>query len=262
MKRRFPALILALSLLLSGCSLFDGYYVSVKPYQQQSDHNQTEAIPAQNFYQLRIALQNLVYEGAESSVIYIADYDPQAVQDNLDDVIAYVKNIYPLGAYAVKDIDYEIGRGSGKPAIALTITYNRARGEIRRIRDVKNMDKAILAVQDALQKCDTVVTLKIEEYQEVDFVQLVEAYADDHPELVMETPMIAVDVFGNGKSRVVEISFSYQNSRESLKQMQSQVQPIFDAASLYFRSCTQLLDCRYNGARRCYFHNCVLEIPL
>ena len=51
--------------------------------------------------------------------------------------------------------------------------------------------------------------------------------------------MIAVDVFGNGKSRVVEISFSYQNSRESLKQMQSQVQPIFDAASLYVSSATQ-----------------------
>lgn len=239
MKRRLPALILAISLLLSGCSLFDGYYVSVKPYQQQSEHNQTKAISAQDFYQLRIALQNLVYEGEESSVIYVADYDPEAVQANLDNVISYVMNFYPLGAYAVKDIDYEIGIGSGKPAIAITITYNRTRGEIRRIRDVRNMEKAVQAVQEALRKSDTIIALKIEEYQEVDFVQQVEAYAEEHPELVMETPMIAVDVFGNGKSRVLEISFSYQNSRESLKQMQSQVQTIFDSAALYVSTATQ-----------------------
>ena len=239
MKRRLPALILVLSLLLSGCSLFDGYYVSVTPYQQQVDHNQTEAIPAANFYQLRIALQNLVYAGTESSVIHIADYDPQAVQDNLDDVITYVENIYPLGAYAVKNIAYEIGMGSGKPAIAINITYNRTRGEIRRIRDVQNMDKAVQMVQEALQKCDTIVALKIEDYQELDFVQMVADYAEEHPELVMEIPVIAVDVFGSGKSRVVEISFVYQTNRESLKQMKTQVQPIFDAAALYVTSAAQ-----------------------
>lgn len=239
MKRRLPALILALSLLLSGCSLFDGYYVSVTPYQQQSDPFQTEAISAQNYYQLRIALQNLVYAGTESSVIYIADYNSEAVQANLDDVITYVKNIYPLGAYAVKDIDYEIGIGSGKPAIALTITYNRSRGEIRRIRDVKNMEKAAQAVQEALQDYDTIVALKIEEYQEMDFAQLVADFSETHPELIMEAPAIAVDVFGNGSSRVMEISFSYQTSRESLKQMKTQVQPIFDSASLYVSGAAQ-----------------------
>ena len=239
MKRRLPALILALSLLLSGCSLFDGYYVSVTPYQQQKDRNKTEAIPAANFYQLRIALQNLVYEGTESSVIYIADYDQQAVQDNLDDVITYVQNIYPLGAYSVKDIDYEIGMGSGKPAIAINITYNRTRGEVRRIRDVPNMEKATQVVQEALQKYDPIVALKIEDYRETDFVQMVSDYAEAYPELVMETPAIAVDVFGNGQSRIVEISFAYQTSRESLKQMKMQVQPIFNAATLYVASASQ-----------------------
>ena len=233
MKRRLPALILAVSLLLSGCSLFDGYYVSVTPYQQQAEHNQTEAISARNYYQLRLALQNLVYTGTESSVIYIADYDSEAVQSNLEDVITYIKNIYPLGAYAVDKIEYEVGIGSGKPAIAITITYNRSRGEIRRIRDVKNMDKAVQEILNALREFNTIVTVQVEEYREIDFVQKVEDFVETYPELVMETPAIAVDVFGNGISRVVEVSFSYQNSRESLKHMKSQVQPIFDSASLY-----------------------------
>lgn len=233
MRSRVLALILALSMLLSGCSLFDGYYVSVTPYRQQSDYSQSEAISAQNYYQLRMALQQLVDSGTQSSVIHIADYDPQTAESNLKDVINYVKNLYPIGAYAVENISYEIGTGSGKPAIALTITYNRSRGEIRRIRDVRNMEKASEVLGDALKNFNTVLAMKIEEYQNVDFIQLVEDYAEAHPELVIEVPTVAVEVFGNGASRVVELSFSYQTNRESLKQMKTQMQPIFDSAALY-----------------------------
>ena len=100
MKHPFSRILIAAMLtacmLLSGCSLFDGYYVSVTPYQQQSDYGQSEAISAKNYYQLRVALENLVASGTESSVIYIADYDPQTVESNLEDVTGYIKNIFVL----------------------------------------------------------------------------------------------------------------------------------------------------------------------
>lgn len=239
MKCRFVALILAAALLLSGCSLFDGYYVSVTPYQQQSGKAQVEVISANNYYQLCVALQDLVSSGTESSVIHIADYDAKLIEDNLQDAIAYIKNLYPIGAYAVEDITYEVGFGSGKPAIALTIVYNRTRGEIRRIRDVKNMEKASEAIGEALKDFDTVLALEIENYRATDFVQMVEDYAENHPEFVVEIPTVAVEVFGSGTARVVELSFSYQTSRDSLKQMKVQVQPIFDAAALYVSGAQQ-----------------------
>lgn len=239
MKRRILPLLLAVMMLLTGCNWFDGSYVSVTPYQQQSEYGQSEAISARNYYQLRLALQDLVASGTEESVIYIADYDPQTVESNLEDVIGYIKNIYPIGAYAVENISYEVGIGSGKPAIALTITYRRTRGEIRRIRDVKNLEKAETAIGEALKDFDTVLVMEIEDFREADFVQLVENYASAHPEYVIEIPAVAVDIYGTGTARVVELSFSYQTNRDSLKQMKTQVQPIFDSAALYVSSAGQ-----------------------
>lgn len=239
MRYRSLSLLLAIALLLSGCSLFDGHYVSVTPYQKQSGHDQTEAISAQNYYQLRVALQNMVSAGTESSVIYIADYDPEVVEDNLEDVVNYIKNLYPIGAYAVEDITYEVGIGSGKPAIAISVVYNRTRGEIRRIRDVKNMEKAAQTIQDALKSFDTMLVMNIADYRDGDFVQMVEDFAESYPEYVIETPAVAVEVFGSGAARVVELSFSYQTSRDSLRQMKTQVKPIFDSASLYVSGAAQ-----------------------
>ena len=91
MRCRLVAMILASALLLSGCSLFDGYYVSVTPYQQQSGGEKMGVVSARNYYQLRIALQELVASGTESSVIHIADYDSLVVEDNLKDAIAYMR---------------------------------------------------------------------------------------------------------------------------------------------------------------------------
>ncbi len=40
----------------------------------------------------------------------------------------------------------------------------------------------------------------------------------------------------SGTSRVVELKFTYQTSRDSLRQMQPQVQRVFDSAALYISS--------------------------
>lgn len=233
MKYRITVLILVMSLLLAGCSLFDGSYVSITPYEQQKEHGRSEAISARNYYQLRIALQELVASGTESSIIHIADYDSQAVESNLEDVISFIKNVYPIGAYAVEDISYDVGIRGGKPAIALTITYNRTRSEIRKIQTVPNLGRAETAIGEALKSFQTVLVLEIQDYRDDDFLQMVEDYVETYPEFVIEVPSVAVDIYGTGVSRVVELSFSYQNSRDALRQMKTQVQQIFDSAELY-----------------------------
>lgn len=233
MKYRMIALLLVISLLLSGCSLFDGSYVNVTPYQKHGSTNLSEAISARNYFQLRSALENLVSTGTESSVIYVADYDSKLVEGNLQEALAYIQNDYPIGAYAVEEIACEVGTSSGKPAIALNITYRRSKSDLRRIEIVKNVEKAREAIGEALRDFDSVLVLKVENYTETDFLQLVEQYATEHPEYVMEVPLVTVDVFGKGLSRVVELIFTYQNNRDSLKQMKNQVQPMFDAAALY-----------------------------
>lgn len=233
MKFRMVVLMLVVSMLMTGCSLFDGSYVSITPYEQQTEYGRGEAISARNYYQLRIALQELVSSGTESSIIHIADYDSQVVEDNLKDVISYIKNIYPIGAYAVEEINAEVGVRGGKPAIALNIVYNRTKSEIRKIQTVPNMGQAKDAVGEALKNVNTVLILEIQDFRDEDFQQMVEDYVEAYPEHVMESPGVAVDIYGNGLSRVVELNFSYQNSRDSLRQMKRQVQQIFDSAELY-----------------------------
>ena len=49
----------------------------------------------------------------------------------------------------------------------------------------------------------------------------------------MEVPQVTQALYGTGESRVVELIFSYQTSRDSLRRMQAQVKPVFESAVLY-----------------------------
>ena len=63
---------------------------------------------------------------------------------------------------------------------------------------------------------------------------MVTDYAETYPQSVMEIPQVTAGIYPEtGLNRVVELTFTYQTRRETLRQMQSQVAPVFDAAALY-----------------------------
>lgn len=138
-----------------------------------------------------------------------------------------------MGAYAVEDISYEVGASLGRPAIAVSIQYRRSRTEIQRIQKKADMDALAVTIRAALDDHASRVAALVSRYTETDFNQLVQDYARENPQKVMEIPQVSEGIYGSGTSRVVELNFTYQNSRESLRQMQSQVKPVFEAASLY-----------------------------
>ena len=80
MKRRIAALLLAMSLLLTGCSWPDGHYVSVKPHQEQRQEGHSAVVSASELQELVAALKNMVSAGGESGVINVAEY-PQHLLD-------------------------------------------------------------------------------------------------------------------------------------------------------------------------------------
>lgn len=233
MKRRMIPLLLAVCLLLSGCGLFDGSYLSVTPHREQTDSGRTEVVSASDYQQLRSVVEEMISKGVESGVINVADFNQDIVERNMAAVASHIQKTYPIGAYAVEEISYEVGTNSGRPAIAVTISYRHSRIEIQRIRKVQTMEVAQTIIGDALENCDAGVVLQVEEYTEMDFAQIVENYAEIHPDTVMETPLVAAGIYGTGDVRVVELTFTYQNSREALRGMQSQVQTVFDSAALY-----------------------------
>ena len=232
MKQKLTCLLLAVSLLLAGCG-GGKKYVSVQPHQEQQQDTQTEAAVAKDILDLMKILDDMIRNGTESGIIYLPEFPTERVNSSMDIAVGYAMNTSPLGAYAVEGISYEVGVSGTLPAMAVSVSYRHSDAQIRQIRDIAYMDEAEPLVAEALKDHAPRLILRAEMYFETDFQQMARNFAEANPEAVMEIPKVTVGVYGTGASRVVELSFAYENSRDALQLMHSQVKPVFDAAEMY-----------------------------
>lgn len=233
MKAKISASALLLCLLLTGCSWTEGSYVSVTPHQEHRTNTQTAVISASDYLQLTEALTEMIADGIESAAINVAEYPTASVESGMAVAVRYAMENDPVGAYAVESIEYELGTSGGQPALAVKIRYRHSRMEIQRIHRIKDMEEVRPIVESALKAYDSDVVLLAQDYRTVNFPQMVAQLAQTNPQTVMETPQVSVSIYGTGMERVVEVKFAYQTARETLRQMQNQVKPVFDAAVLY-----------------------------
>ena len=233
MRKKILLTLLCVSLLLTGCGWSGKRYISVTPHREQKQNAQSEAASAANSLDLIHVLEDMIQDGTENGVIYIPEYPAEHLERGMEVAVGYAMTTYPLGAYAVEGITYEVGSTGGLPAMAVNITYRHSDVEIRQIRDITQMDEAEPLVAAALADYDDRLVMRVELYFDTDFQQMVRDYAETYPETVMEMPQVTVEIYGSGPGRVVELGFTYQTGRDSLRQMQSQVKPVFEAAELY-----------------------------
>lgn len=233
MKLRLTILCVLCALLLGGCSWPDGSYHSVTPHREQTGSIRTENLVVSNYEELLDAMEAVVAKGTENSIINVVNYDAFQLEENLPNASYYIRKVYPIGAYAVDTLDYEVGSNAGKTAIALNITYRHSHTEIRKIQKVQDSVQAQELIGDALDDFDTGLVLQVEDYARLDVTQIVRDYALEYPQQVMEVPQVTEEVHGIGSSRVLELTFSYETGRDALRTMQSQVKPVFDSAVLY-----------------------------
>lgn len=235
MRKILVVLLVIAVLALGGCaSWMDGSYVSVTPYQGPSPQEDQKMLSASDYLQLRNVMVEMVESGRESGLISVSGMEQNLITHYMNQAITHVTRENPIGAYAVDQISYELGTTSGQNALAVSITYNHNRAEIRRIKECDSMEAVSKQIALALNNCEAGVVLLINSYRETDFTQHVRDYADDYPELVMELPQVTVNMYPEkGSVRLVELQFTYQTSRESLRDMQNRVKPLFDSARLY-----------------------------
>lgn len=237
MKGRLIVLAVVFSILLGGCSWMDGSYLSVTPHQEQNVGIQVKDRTASNYLQLRNTLEEMVDSGVETAVINVTGYREDLVDEGIANAVLYATQRYPLGAFAVDDITYEIGTSGGRLAISVNIDYIHGRSEIRTIENAADMKELKQLVTKALDACSSNVVAWVKSYQAADLLQTVEDYMEENPDVVMEMPQISVGVYPDaGSSRIVEVKFTYETSRDSLRQMQQQVRRIFSSAQLYINS--------------------------
>lgn len=235
MKRVALAGILILCILLSGCGVLgqkDYVWMDTHPIPTAPVGNQS--ISAADYEELYAALVALVEEGSPQTTISVERYNQNNIEPDMQRAVDAVCKDHPIAAYAVEKMEYTLGTAGGERVLAVTISYLHDQSEIKRIKTVSDIAAAEKAVTAALVACDTGIVLQIVSYEEKDFDQLVKDYALTYPESVMEVPQVTVNVFPDaGKTRVVELKFTYQSSRESLKNMQAQVENLFKSAQFF-----------------------------
>lgn len=233
MKRAIVC-ILAICLLFTGCSWMDGSYLSVTPHRQPSSDSQSSVVVAENYLQLRRALEDMISSGTESCVISVGGFQEDQLVNSMEIAVRYLRATYPIGAYSVDTIQYELGTSGGVAAVAVEVSYRHSQAEIQKIREVSTMDEAKGHIRAALGNYDTSLVMMVDRYESMDLQQLAEDYTAQFPGAVMETPVITEQTYPNaGTKRVLELKFTYQSSRDSLRSMQEQVQRVFASAALY-----------------------------
>ena len=233
MKRTLLPLFFALSLLLGGCGWLNGSFVSVTPHEAPKQVAHADTITAANYKDFLAALKQLVAAGTEVAAIHVEEYPEKALEVGVRRAVYNVMHSDPIGAYAVEDIQYEIGSSSGLPAVSIAVTYRHNSTELQRIRRAVGIPQVQIIVANALESYEAGIVLLVGQYEDTDFSQFVQDYAREHPETIMEVPQVTQALYGTGESRVVELIFSYQTSRDSLRRMQAQVKPVFESAVLY-----------------------------
>ena len=233
MKQKAILLMLLISCLLSGCNVINRSYVSVEPHKEQRQQQQTDVIMASNYPELLDALKSMIASGTEVAAIKVPEYPENTIEYSMKQAIRYSREKDPIGSYAVADIVYEFGSSSGVPAVSVSITYHHNRSEIQRIRKAADIQKAERIVAEALKGYEPGMVILVDQYEDRDFSQFVQDYAEENPQTVMEIPQVSQNSYGSGEARVLELIFTYQTSRDALRRMQTQVQPVFDSAALY-----------------------------
>ncbi len=236
--KRIAAILLAVCLLLSGCSTWmEGSYVSVTPYMSPDDSEGQDIHWIGDKEQLQEAIRYMVSQGVGEDVFFVRNYLESALNSDMLLVRYGIMNSDPLGAYAVEDIQFETGINGSRFTLSVKIDYSRQRSEILRMKTVQNMEEARSAIATALGNMDPELVFYVENYQDTDVAQMVEDYALSRPDRIIEIPRVSVSLYpATGEKRVVELSFAYQTNRDSLRNMQNQVKQIFESAKLYVSS--------------------------
>lgn len=235
MRRGLAAvLVIAMCLTLAGCDLWmDGNYSSVELNLGTPNQTILPDDDLSSYIDLREIMSELVEAGTQSAVLYTSKYDKAQMVSFMELVIKYITESHPIGSYAVDKISYNISTNGARQMIAVSISYIHKRSEILGMKQAKTMEDAIAFIMDAMGKYDAGIVMLVDGYESKDIAQMVQSYAEENPQICMEVPQVSVNTYPErGSRRVLELSFTYKNSRSVLRSMQQTVQSVFSAAQV------------------------------
>lgn len=248
MKRIAALLVLAALCLFAGCQSWQSAsYSVVEPHAGQYTKTEpVELAQATTYAEIRDAVTDMADDAVTSCVIGVDDYQGD-LESDVEKAIAYATEQDPIAAYAFFRINYRFDRIGNKNVVIIEPSFRHSRTEIEAIEPVRYGLAAEQKIAEALNTFLPSLTLWISNYHEMDFRQLVETYCDENPDKIMEYPEVDVKIYPDtGSSRVVELTFSYETSRDMMWTMQGAVETIFSSAEGY----VSLTEDEYTKANR------------
>jgi hypothetical protein len=232
MKRTATAWLLLLCLCLSGCGSFlTGEYLWEQTHYIPPMPDSGQDIVASDYDQLMAVLADSIEQGMEQFTVSVAQYDRNSLQPDIEQAVTMVRMTNPVAAYAVSEINWQVGTSGGEMVLVIEINYFHDASQLQNLLRVADNAEALAAIYQAMDRCDSGIVIYVADYTQDDLVPLLENHAMEAPQLVMETPHITMQIYPEtGKSRVLEIRFSYVNSRDALRDMQQQVLTMFESS--------------------------------
>ena len=237
--RRLLICLLSL-LLLSGCSMVQNEILSVSPHVEQptqASASQTQSITiVSNRDELRGAVLSLITNWVEQGEIWVQDYKGD-VQKDLDDAVLYATQEHPDGSYAVDYMQAEFSGDSAQGRISVSSVFRRSAAEIASIVTVADNAAAMELIRTALKDYSIALTLRIRNYSEADFPQEIRRLCLENPMQYLALPTLTSNIYPKeGAMRILELHFSYPESKEQMREKLQSVQTTLSSASAYVTS--------------------------
>ena len=216
-------------------------YLSVTPHVEQplpsSQIPEEEPLPvATNRNELRGTVLGFIRDWTEHGKILVEHYDGD-INADLAETIQYATQEDPIGAYAVDFADAELFGSEESGSIEISIVFRRSAAEIDSIVTVNGNNSAYSKIQNVLVSYDTALTLRIRNYRETDFAAYISEYCLEHPDQVLAVPDFSAEIYPDeGETRILELHFSYPDTKDEMRLKQNSVNTILSSASSYISS--------------------------
>ncbi|MBR4309031.1 MAG: hypothetical protein IKT58_05500 [Oscillospiraceae bacterium] len=228
--------ILSLPLLLAACRAERGNdYLSVHPHVEQviaqPEAAETEIPIAHNRTELRGALLSLIRNWQEAGTVLIRDYEGD-LEGDLNEALEYATRKDPVGAYGVDYADGEILVEGQEISIRFSIVFRRSAAETSAIIPVTDNAEVLEKIEEALDNFSNSLTLRIRNYTKEDFSNYILDYCLENPRKILAIPEFSVDLYPEeGSQRILELHFSYPESKESMRSKLYSMQTLFQSST-------------------------------
>ncbi len=255
MNYRVLAIVLTLSLLLSGCSLAkklvpkSNYHFSADHDSQNEQVNEDTTIFVANKEELEKTIFSLIKQDKETASLSADDYDGNLKED-CDAIIENFLHKVPETAYVVRAILPDLKEADMFYKLNLTIYYSTSYSDIANVkkRYVYSEEDMQTALRNALENGEEKVLLHVFHYKTAPYeaedyynTQAAEFFAAD-PISIMALPKISGKAYPDtGDERIVALEFNYSSdpaadfelSQAELGVMKKTVARFIDSASDY-----------------------------